>query len=97
MQARDRGAVLANLAAVTAVLGGFGHAAIAMYTLFTLPLAGGERAAVAFPLILCFALAVLTMAWAAWRAGHIGWWARPSSRPWSWHTNCGQTHPPPST
>jgi hypothetical protein len=89
-QARDRGAVLANLAAVLAVLGGFGHAAIAMYTLFTLPLAGGDRAqmaayversndtpvinAVAFPLILCFALAVLTMAWAAWRAGLIGWW-----------------------
>jgi hypothetical protein len=89
-QARDRGAALANLAAVAAVLGGFGHAAIAMYTLFTLPLAGGDRAqmaayverinaspvinAVAFPLILCFALAVLTMAWAAWRAGLIGWW-----------------------
>jgi hypothetical protein len=30
--------------------------------------------AVAFPLILCFALAVLAMAWAAWRAGLIGWW-----------------------
>jgi hypothetical protein len=90
-QARDRGAVLANLAAVAAVLGGFGHAAIAMFTLFTLPLAGGDRAqmvayveridatavinAVAFPLILCFALAVLMMAWAAWRAGLIGWWA----------------------
>ena len=90
-QARDRGAVLANLAAVAAVLGGFSHAAIAMYTLFTLPLAGGDRAqmaayveridatpvigAVAFPLILCFALAVLAMAWAAWRAGLIGWWA----------------------
>ncbi|HEV7708064.1 MAG TPA: hypothetical protein VGP16_07720 [Asanoa sp.] len=89
-QARDRGSVLANLAAVTAVLGGFGHAAIAMYTLFTLPLTGGDPAqmaayiervnatpiinAVAFPLILCFALAVLTMAWAAWRAGLIGWW-----------------------
>jgi len=89
-QARDRGAVLANVAAVAAVLGGFGHAAIAMYTLFTLPLAGGDPAqmaayverlnatsvinAVAFPLILCFALAVLMMAWAAWRAGLIGWW-----------------------
>jgi hypothetical protein len=89
-QARDRGAALANLAAVAAVLGGFGHAAIAMYTLFTLPLAGGEPAqmaayiervnatpiinAVASPLILCFALAVLTMVWAAWRAGLIGWW-----------------------
>ncbi|MEV4620803.1 hypothetical protein AB0J74_19095 [Asanoa sp. NPDC049573] len=89
-QARDRGAVLANLAAVAAMLGGFGHAAIAMYTLFTLPLAGGDPAqmaayvervnaspvinAVAFPLILCFALAVLAMSWAAWRAGVIGWW-----------------------
>jgi hypothetical protein len=89
-QARDRGAGLANVAAVLAVLGGFGHAALAMFTMFTLPLAGGDRAqmaayverinatpvinAVAFPLILCFALAVLTMAWAAWRAGLIGWW-----------------------
>jgi hypothetical protein len=90
-QARDRGAALANLAAVLAVLGGFGHAAIAFYGLLTLSLAGGERtqmiayvdrldanvaiSAVAFPLILCFALAVLTMAWSAWRAGLIGWWA----------------------
>ena len=90
-QARDRGAGLANLAAVVGVLGGFGHAAIAMFYLVTLALAGGDRTqmvayverlnatpvlgAVAFPLILCFALAVLAMAWAAWRAGLIGWWA----------------------
>jgi hypothetical protein len=90
-QARDRGAALANVAAVLAALGAFGHAALAMYTLFTLPLAGGDRAqmaayaeridatpvinAVVFPLILCFALAVLTMAWAAWRAGLVGLWA----------------------
>ncbi|MFF5288051.1 hypothetical protein [Paractinoplanes globisporus] len=90
-QARDRGAALANVAAVLAVLGGFGHAAIALYVLFTLSLAGGEPTqmvayvdrlnasvpvnAVAFPLIFCFGLAVLTMAWSAWRAGLIGWWA----------------------
>src|SRR4051812_29590040 len=46
-QARDRGAVLANVAAVAAVLGGFGHAAIAIYTLLPLPLAGGDRAELA--------------------------------------------------
>ncbi|MEV6490519.1 hypothetical protein AB0M20_18100 [Actinoplanes sp. NPDC051633] len=89
-QARDRGAGLANLAAVLAVLGGFGHAAIAMFYIFALPLDGGDRqqmvdyverlnagpviGAVAFPLILCFGLGVLAMAWAALRAGLIGWW-----------------------
>lgn len=89
-QARDRGVGLANLAAVLAVLGGFGHAAIAMFCYFALPLAGGDRThmvayierinasavlgAVVFPLILCFALGILAMAWAAWRAGIIGWW-----------------------
>jgi hypothetical protein len=89
-QARARGAALANLAAVVAVLGGFGHAAIAMFYLFALPLADGDQTqmvayverlnatpvvgAVVFPLILCFALGMLAMAWAAWRAGLIGWW-----------------------
>lgn len=89
-QARDRGAGLANLAAVVAVLGGFGHAAIAMFYFFALPLARGDRtqmvayierlnaspvlSAVAFPLILCFGLGILAMAWAAWRAGIIGLW-----------------------
>jgi hypothetical protein len=90
-QARDRGAALANTGAVLAVLGGFGHAGIAMFYLFGSALAGGDRAemiayvdrlngsfvvgVIAFPLILCFALGVLILPWAAWRAGAIGWWA----------------------
>jgi hypothetical protein len=89
-QARDRGAGLANLAAVLAVLGGFGHAALGMFNILALPLAGGDRGhmvayverlnatpalgVVVFPLIICFALGVLAMGWAAWRAGLIGWW-----------------------
>jgi hypothetical protein len=54
--------------------------------------------AVAFPLILCFALAVLTMAWAAWRAGLIGWWGPAVvAPPWSYSTSCCPTRPAPST
>ena len=90
-QARDRGAGLANVGAVLAVLGGFGHFGIAMYYLVSLSLAGGDKAemiafvdrlnesavlgAVAFPLILCFGLGVAVLPWAAWRAGAVGWWA----------------------
>jgi uncharacterized membrane protein YhaH (DUF805 family) len=89
-QARDRGSALANIGAVLAVLGGFGHAGIAIFYLFSLGLAGGDRAEmvayvdrvnesaalgfVAFPLILCFGLGVGVLAWAAWRSGSIGWW-----------------------
>jgi len=89
-QARDRGSVLADIGAVLAVLGGFGHAAISVFYLIALGLAGGDRAEmaayvdrvnesaalgfVAFPLILCFGLGVGVLAWAAWRSGAIGWW-----------------------
>jgi hypothetical protein len=89
-QARDRGAALADAGAVLAVLGGFGHFGIAMFYLFGTSLVGGDRAEmvgfvdrlngsavvglVAFPLIMCFALAVLVLPWAAWRAGAIHWW-----------------------
>jgi hypothetical protein len=89
-QARDRGAGLANLGAVFGVLGGFGHFGIALFYIVALALRGGDRtemvayidrlnatpalAAIALPLILCFGLGVLTLAWAAWRAGLIGWW-----------------------
>jgi hypothetical protein len=88
-QARDRGSALANTGAVLGVLGGLGHVAIAMFYLFALALPGGDQAqmvsyvervnssaagAVAFPLILCFALGVLVLGWAAWRAGLVGWW-----------------------
>jgi heme/copper-type cytochrome/quinol oxidase subunit 3 len=90
-QARDRGAALANVGAVLAVLGGFGHAAIAMYYLLSLPLQGGDPeemvayidrlnstaaiGAVVFPLTLCFALGVVLLVWAAWRAGALPIWA----------------------
>jgi hypothetical protein len=89
-QARDRGSALANIGAVLAVLGGFGHAGIAIVYLFALGLAGGNRgemvayfdrvndlpalAFIAFPLILCFGLGVAVLAWATWRSGLIGWW-----------------------
>jgi hypothetical protein len=90
-QARDRGSALANVGAFFAVLGGFGHAGIAMYYLFALPLRGGdqeEMAAyidrvnstpaigfIAFPLILCFGIGVAVLVWAAWRAGVVQIWA----------------------
>jgi len=89
-QARDRGAGLANAGAVLAVLGGFGHFGIAVYYIVSLSLARGDEAQmtafidrlnssavlgfVVFPLILSFALAVLVLPWAAWRAGAIGIW-----------------------
>ena len=89
-QARDRGAGLANLAAVLGVLGGFGHFGIGMFYLVALALPGGDRTemvayierlnanpalvAIAFPLIACFALGILVMAWAAWRTGLVGLW-----------------------
>jgi hypothetical protein len=89
-QARDRGAALANWAAVFAVLGAFGHVGIGFFYLLSLGLPGGDQAqmeafidrtnerpelgAVAFPLILCFGIGLALMAWAAWRAGLVGWW-----------------------
>ena len=88
-QARDRGAGLANVGAVLAVLGGFGHVGIAMFYILSLSLAGGDKGemiafvdrlnesavlgAVAFPLILCFGLSVAILPWAVWRAGAVGW------------------------
>jgi hypothetical protein len=75
---------------VFAVLGAFGHLGITLFYLFSLGLPGGDRAqmeafvdranelpelgAVAFPLILCFGIGLALMAWAAWRAGLVGWW-----------------------
>lgn len=89
-QARDRGAGLANAGAVLGVLGGFGHFGIALFYVIALALPGGSRpemvafverlnaspvlGAIAFPLILCFGLGVLVLAWAALRAGLVGWW-----------------------
>ena len=89
-QARDRGAALADTGAVLAVLGGFGHAGIAMFYILGSALAGGDRTEmvafvdrlnaspelgfVVFPLILSFGLGVLILSWAAWRAGAAHWW-----------------------
>jgi hypothetical protein len=89
-QSRDRGSALADTGAALAVLGGFGHAGIAVYYLLALGLAGGDRAdmvayvdrvnaevalgVIALPLILCFGLGVAVLAWAGWRSGLISWW-----------------------
>ena len=89
-QARDRGAALANIGAVLAVLGGFGHAAIAMLQILGSALPGGDRSELlayveridqrplvlgaVFPLIMSFGLALLLLSWAAWRSGQIALW-----------------------
>jgi hypothetical protein len=89
-QARDRGAALANVGATAAVLGGFGHLGIGFFYVLAAALPGGERAemvayvdrlnestalaVLAFPLITCFAVGMLLLPWAAFRAGLIGWW-----------------------
>jgi hypothetical protein len=78
------------LAGALGVLGGFGHFAIGMFCLFALGLPGGDRAemaayidrlnatpalvAIVFPLILCFGLGVVALAWAAWRTALVGLW-----------------------
>jgi hypothetical protein len=90
-QARDRGAGLANVAAVVAVLGGFGNCFIATFSLVSLSVAGGDHTqmtayldrvngsaivgAVGTPLVLCFGLGAALLVWAAWRTGLVGWWA----------------------
>src|SRR3954454_6459087 len=89
-QARDRGAAVTNLAAALGVLGGFVHFAIGMFCLFATGLPGGDQAemaayidrlnatpalvAIAFPLILCFGLGVVALAWGAWRTALVGLW-----------------------
>jgi hypothetical protein len=88
--ARDRGAALATAGAVFAVLGALAHTAIATVALLVLGLPGGDPAqmvafvdrmndrpevgAVVLPLVLSFGLGVALLAWAAWRAGLVGWW-----------------------
>lgn len=89
-QARDRGAALSNAGAVLGVLGGAGHISLGIVYLFVLAMAGGDRAqmeaffdrvgsnavfvSVAFPLLLCFGLGLVFLAWGAWRSGSIGIW-----------------------
>jgi hypothetical protein len=89
-QARDRGAGLANLGAVVAVLAGLRFAGIGIFYLFALSLAGGDRGEmVAYVerinsgwvfgvLVLVLAigahLSLIVLPWAAWRAGLVGLW-----------------------
>jgi hypothetical protein len=88
---RDRGAALTTVAATLGVLGGFGHFGIGLFYVVALALPGGDEremvsfierlnaspalSALAFPLITAFGLAMLAMAWAAWRTGLVGIWA----------------------
>jgi hypothetical protein len=90
-QARDRGALLADVGAVFAALGGLGHAVLGMMNLLLRSLAGGDPAAmVAFEdrfnadvavnavglvLLVSFGVGLTLLAWAAWRAGIVGLWA----------------------
>lgn len=85
--ARDRGRYLARAGVVFGILGALGHAAYAGFTVMQLATAGGERAAmtqllqranssaVVAPVAVCiesFALGVVFLAFAAWRAGIVG-------------------------
>ncbi|TFV87684.1 hypothetical protein E4P40_10960 [Blastococcus sp. CT_GayMR20] len=88
--ARDRGAALANLGAVLAVLAGLRFMGTGIFYLVGTGLAGGDRAEmVAFVervnsgwvlgvlvlgLAICAHLSVIVLPWAAWRAGLIGLW-----------------------
>jgi Domain of unknown function (DUF4386) len=89
-QARDRGAVLARLGGFFALLGALGHTALAVLYLMMRSLAGGDRAQmvafedrinadtslgiIATVMLLSFGVGLALLAWAAWRAGMIGWW-----------------------
>jgi len=88
--ARDRGALLADLGAFFALLGAFGHTALAVIYLLMRALAGGDAAemigfedrfnadpslgAVGLTLLLSFGIGLTLLSWGAWRAGVIGWW-----------------------
>ncbi len=89
-QASRRGAVLARLGGFFTLLGALGHTALATVYLVMRSLAGGdavEMAAfeerlnadvaigmVATVLLLSFGVGLTLLAWAAMRAGQIGWW-----------------------
>jgi hypothetical protein len=89
-QARDRGAVLARLGGFFALLGALGHTALAVLYLAMRSLAGGDPAQMAafedrlnadtaigivgMVLLGSFGVGISLLAWAAWRAGLIGWW-----------------------
>ena len=89
-QARDRGALVADIGAVFAALGALGHAALGTIYLIMRSLAGGDATAmrtfeerfnsdvpvgvVGLTLLLSFGIGIALLAWAAWRAGIIGVW-----------------------
>jgi len=89
-QARDRGALVANIAAVFTALGALGHAALGAINLVMRALAGGDVTAmraveerfssdvpvgvVGLTLLMSFGVGISLLAWAAWRAGIIGLW-----------------------
>lgn len=89
-QARDRGSILAGLGAFFTLLGAMGHAGLAVLYLIMRSLAGGDPGqmadfenrinedptlVVAFVLLTSFGVGITLLAWSAWRAGLIGWWA----------------------
>jgi hypothetical protein len=90
-QTPDRGAVLARIGGFFTVLGALGHGALALMYLMMRSLAGGDRTQMAafenrlnadttvgivgMVLLLSFGVGIALLAWAAWRAGLIGWWA----------------------
>lgn len=89
-QARDRGALIADIAAVFAALGALGHAALGAISLVLRALAGGDPAqmqavearfvedvpvgVVGLLLLMSFGVGIALLAWAAWRAGIVGVW-----------------------
>ena len=89
-QARDRGALVADIGAVFAALGALGHAALGMMYLIMRSLAGGDTTemstfeerfnadvpvgVVGLTLLLSFGIGIALLVWAAWRAGMIGVW-----------------------
>ncbi|HEX6056755.1 MAG TPA: hypothetical protein VFY98_13165 [Intrasporangium sp.] len=90
-QAHGRGAVLARIGGFFALLGAFGHAGLAVVYLAMRSLAGGDPVEMAgfeerlnadiatgivvIVLLLSFGVGLTLLAWAAMRAGLIGWWA----------------------
>lgn len=90
-QARDRGVWLADIGGSAAVLGGIGHVGIGFFYVLAGALEGGGQAemvayidrlngtaalaTMVFPLITCFAIGVLLLPWAAYRAGVGARWS----------------------
>jgi hypothetical protein len=89
-QARDRGSLLAHLGGLFALLGALGHVGLATVGLIMRSMAGGDPAQmrgfedrldgdpallVFTVLLTSFGVGLALLAWAAWRAGLIGWWA----------------------